>query len=768
MKISWWMVLALGGAAGLLACSVGAQVNSEGEEPSRRRVTRAAMRADNWQLVYCTGGENDAALVGLLREIADARPFDKNFHIVSCEGMGPEPAMIFGDRLPAGMEGLPVRRGEEGGFVFRDTLMATGDDLLVLHKYKLPQADTGTTVATFFLRENLDRLVRSIRQTYGQEWGRILWNQWAYELIQAEGTRYYGSYAGDTWAFDPEGEFAMRSPDEPVYRAEGLELFAYDEPVAPEQIEKVATAIERISKLIGKVLPIDTNRSLRVNLYPTIERIGLRLGDMSAIQVKDGVLHLVPTFVKDPQLDHSVAVWRAFLEARIISPDYSGPIHELIHLLQWNRSSRPQHYAPVANQSIRLMRALNLSPEQLAKEMPSDLIQEHLYRAKSDPVLERASAWAQRKGEQSVFRMLATETPPDDLVELVTSWPTAELQAGPLTSIANRPRTVLPPYNGMTFAHEGYRVYNGYGGSQVEHSLDSLATLGVNALSIVPYSFMRNPAQVTELPVPDDAGSENDAAVCYSIRGAKERDWFVLLKPQIWIGGGSWPGDVDFDTPEDWAQFFHEYTLWIMHYALVAEREGVDALCLGTELVKTTRQHPEAWRKIIAKVRTVFGGQLTYAANWGEEFENLSFWGDLDAIGLNSYYPLSSDENPTDEQLLAGARRWMRMADSTSRAFDRPLWLTEVGYRSVTAPWVNPHAEPSGRSFDGEAQARCFAALTTAAGESERLQGMFVWKWPSYMGYVGGRRGQGTGFTPGGKLAGEVLGSYYQLKMSGR
>ena len=326
-----------------------------------------------------------------------------------------------------------------------------------------------------------------------------------------------------------------------------------------------------------------------------------------------------------------------------------------------------------------------------------------------------------------------------------------------------RPPRPLPDFlAGMTFAHEGYRVFNGYGGRTVTPAMDSLAALHINAVAIVPYTYMPAANRVGDLPVPTDAGSENDAAVVYAIRQATQRDWAVLLKPQIWVGG-AWPGDVDFTDEADWEEFFSKYRTWMLHYARMAEAEGVAALCIGTELVQATLKHPDRWRQLIVDIRKVYGGKLTYAANWGEEFEHLTFWDQLDAVGLNSYYPLAPTESVTDEKLLAGARRWMDLADSISRRVDRPLWLTEVGYRSVAGAWMNPHAAAGDRAASERDQLRCYRALTVAAAESDRLRGMFIWKWPSYLGYSDDRYSdEDRGFTPGGKPAGQLLTDFYR------
>ncbi len=101
----------------------------------------------------------------------------------------------------------------------------------------------------------------------------------------------------------------------------------------------------------------------------------------------------------------------------------------------------------------------------------------------------------------------------------------------------------------------------------------------------------------------------------------------------------------------------------------------------------------------------------------------------------------------------------MSMDDEVRRNTKRPRWLTEVGFRSVDKAWTNPHADGGDRNANGTAQARCFEALTTAANETPELKGMFIWKWPSYLGRENWRGG-GKGFSPGGKPAAEVVGAF--------
>ena len=56
------------------------------------------------------------------------------------------------------------------------------------------------------------------------------------------------------------------------------------------------------------------------------------------------------------------------------------------------------------------------------------------------------------------------------------------------------------------------------------------------------------------------------------------------------------------------------------------------------------------WIELIQKVRAVYQGQLTYAANY-DNYQEVDFWEHLDFIGINAYFPLRepSDKLPSSE-----------------------------------------------------------------------------------------------------------------------
>jgi hypothetical protein len=209
----------------------------------------------------------------------------------------------------------------------------------------------------------------------------------------------------------------------------------------------------------------------------------------------------------------------------------------------------------------------------------------------------------------------------------------------------------------------------------------------------------------------------------------------------------------------DWDAFFRYYEAWMVHYALMAEIHHMDMLCVGTEFAKATLAREDDWRKLIRKLRLIYSGPMVYAANWGEEFENLKFWDELDYIGLDCYYPLSKANQPSDAELLAGFRSVLGKVEKVATRNGKPVILTEIGFRSVEAPWKQPHESSRGPALSLQCQERCYRAVVQALGEADFIEGIFWWKWPSTLENGGPAD---TGFGPNGKPAEQVVETWFR------
>lgn len=394
---------------------------------------------------------------------------------------------------------------------------------------------------------------------------------------------------------------------------------------------------------------------------------------------------------------------------------------------------------------------------------------EYIQSSNISPVFQTALAGIfvdfllEKKGKQVFFEEYKTWQPePAQLLEMESEWSVflkkyltgkEKISAPPTATLADQ----LPYFCGFNFAHEGYRIHNGYGSRKAQQSLQRMAEINTNAIAIVPYSFMRDPRRPDPIPISNHAGAENDESIICTNYDAHQLGMRTLLKPQIWIRN-SWPGDIEMNSEKDWDTFFNYYSNWILHYALLAEIHQFDLLCIGVELSEATLQHPDRWRKLIRKVRHIYSGPITYDANWGKEFETLTFWPELDYIGLSCYYPITQKKNPSIQLLEKSFDGIVKKIVKVAKQNQRPLLLTEIGFRNVTAPWTLPHAAADGRPVNPIHQERAYRAVFERLKDETTIAGLFWWKYPTFLDY---NVHNPTGFTPLGAPAEATVREYF-------
>lgn len=316
----------------------------------------------------------------------------------------------------------------------------------------------------------------------------------------------------------------------------------------------------------------------------------------------------------------------------------------------------------------------------------------------------------------------------------------------------NPPKRVLPPapffQRGISFSHEVAGDW-GYGSDRAREELARIHALGANAIAVVPYAFTRAP-RTTTISFNTD---ESDARVIRTLETARQLGLHTMLKPQLWSGAG-FTGSITFASEAEFERWFALYRRWLLHYARLAELYHVDLLVIGTELGGLT-QHEAAWRALIADLRRIYSGPLTYAAHWGPEFETLPFWDALDYLGVNMYYPLAdSGEFPRPDSPRVAAL--VEKLAALSRNYQKPVLFTEVGYPATAAAASRPWEEDNA-ALDLEMQRRCYATVFEAFYSQPWFAGLYWWKWPSH----GGGNRFDPSYNPIGKPAAEVLARWY-------
>jgi len=264
-----------------------------------------------------------------------------------------------------------------------------------------------------------------------------------------------------------------------------------------------------------------------------------------------------------------------------------------------------------------------------------------------------------------------------------------------------------------------------WGSENMRPTLEQLRDLGVEWVAIHPYAGIRDDGTIRVFrPLDPQAPSEE---LIRPIREAHALGLKILIKPHLAYWGSSfrWRGEINFDDEASGQRFWSGYRDWIV--ALAGITRAADGFVVGTELSMTLDQ-PDRWLGIIRDVRRVTDVPLTYAANW-DRYEAVPFWGALDAIGIQAYFPLvAEDETANEETVRAGWARWVGTLTRYSEAQQRPVLFTELGYNhsSNTArePWSSATDE------DGDAlQALCTRVALETIEREAAILGSFLWKW---------------------------------------
>ncbi|NNE69350.1 MAG: hypothetical protein HKN29_03175 [Rhodothermales bacterium] len=283
---------------------------------------------------------------------------------------------------------------------------------------------------------------------------------------------------------------------------------------------------------------------------------------------------------------------------------------------------------------------------------------------------------------------------------------------------------------------------------------DELADLGANQVALVPYAFLRD----GELRFNPEARwfSESASGTAALADSLRRRGIGITIKPQLWLGNERFPGDLTFPDEAGWRRFEEGYRTYALHHARLAADVGADWYVVGTELARSAIERPEFWRSLIAEVRAEYPGKLTYAANWWAEVDSIAFWDDLDAIGVQAYYPLA---DTAGTEVPALTRRWRahgRTLAGLARQWNRPIVFTEIGYRSMSDAAVRPWEWTPRRQSqnpDPKAQADLYRAFFDAPWRASWMGGAYIWKWYG----DGASPRHALDFTPQGKPAEQII-----------
>jgi hypothetical protein len=307
--------------------------------------------------------------------------------------------------------------------------------------------------------------------------------------------------------------------------------------------------------------------------------------------------------------------------------------------------------------------------------------------------------------------------------------------------------------------------------------MKKLAQTSANWVCISFAGEMMGPNDTDIIWADNDPCMVTDAEIKRAIDLARQNNLKIILKPVVNCRDGTWRGFIDFKTPankpdtEAWDKWFANFKNFLLHYAQIAQDTKCDMLCLGCEM-GTTERFTEKWRGMIADIRKIYTGPITYNANHGNE-DKIAWWDAVDIIGMSGYYPIGADMNkpsddpckvPNDSSIEGMKKRWTPIRQKlkyVSKKFDRPLFFIEIGVCSAkgfsSLPWTHPQKDAV---YAGDEQARFYQAVIESFWDEPWFFGFVWWDWPSPL-YSLEDATKDTGFCIYGKPAEKLVKEWF-------
>ena len=299
--------------------------------------------------------------------------------------------------------------------------------------------------------------------------------------------------------------------------------------------------------------------------------------------------------------------------------------------------------------------------------------------------------------------------------------------------------------NAYTF---GFCEKQGFtGGESWKRSLELMAeSTGCNGIILPVCAWQEHTYSTVMDSVHRDVMSAEDVRnVC---EYAKELGLKVILKAMVNCRDGYWRAYIRFfdqDVPVEpgWAEWFASWQAHVELVARMAEENAADMLCIGCETVGTDSRDKE-WRSLIAAVRKIYSGPLTYNCDKYQE-DHVTWWDALDVISSSGYYPVNDLERQF-ERIRAVAEREKK-----------PFMFMECGCPSRGGSEMRPNDWRYGKGLDLEAQAAWYRAFIRTIGQYPFIRGTGWWDWSATRLYPEYAGADNNGYCTWGKPANSLI-----------
>ena len=265
-------------------------------------------------------------------------------------------------------------------------------------------------------------------------------------------------------------------------------------------------------------------------------------------------------------------------------------------------------------------------------------------------------------------------------------------------------------------------------------------------------------SSLTSTMVTQGPGTPSVSSLDYGVHFAHALGLHIFVTPLLQVSGAQpWSGNIEFSTREQDQQWFESYWQAIKPYAMTAAQAGVEQFAVGTEYEWLQEHAPNTlWNELIAELRSVFPGTLTYDMNWTSLQMPPRSWmhnPDLKMIGVSAY--LSLIDTPEWVDLKHIFDLWKhtvkRALDNFALKLGESIFISEIGYRNSADALYRSWEPTSAAPPDPQEQAAaCDAALANIIPD-QHILGSFFWGWDD-----------AEAFNLNGLQAASVIHKYYE------
>jgi len=275
--------------------------------------------------------------------------------------------------------------------------------------------------------------------------------------------------------------------------------------------------------------------------------------------------------------------------------------------------------------------------------------------------------------------------------------------------------------NGITLSMHSFN-YENYSYLKSLHEIKATGSPWV----CLNFKFYQDTINSTEIEVPNE-NSSYWMRLDSTIIQAKELGFKVALLPIVLLKKSKpkeWRGKLKPGNINKWFSCYEELLTNITNNVSI---DKVDLFFVGSEF-SSLQKNEKHWVSIINSIRMSYKGLLSYSTNW-DALKTVSFAKHLDLLGINGYYSLSKQKNPSLKKLVKAWQDLKTHIQNSLNNYDVPFFFSEIGYASQNGINTNPWNYYISTEIDLKEQKECFEAFTKVWQNEPALKGVFFYEW---------------------------------------